>query len=67
MATPAATRTDQATTHRPTLVLAVALGVTTWNLGFTTGMAQRPRERPMAAGDGHGLDEEITRAQRRVG
>jgi transposase len=67
MATPAATRTDQATTHRPTLFLAFELGVTTWKLGFTTGMAQRPRERPMAAGDVHGLDEEITRAKRRFG
>jgi transposase len=67
MATPAATRTDQATTHRPTLFLAFDLGVTTWKLGFTTEMAQRPRERPMAAGDVHGLDEEMTRAKRRFG
>lgn len=67
MATPAATRTDQTTTPRPTLLLAVALGVTTWNLGFTTGVAQRPRERTMAAGDVHGLDAEITRAKRRFG
>jgi transposase len=67
MATPAATRTDQATTHRPTLFLAFELGVTTWKLGFTTGMAQRPRERTMAAGDVHGLDEEMTRAKRRFG
>jgi transposase len=67
MATPAATRTDQATTHRPTLLLAFELGVTTWKRGFTTGVAQRPRERPMAAGDVHGLGEEMTRAKRRFG
>ena len=67
MATPAATRTDQTTTHRPTLFLAFALGVTTWKLGFTTGVAQRPRERTMAAGDVHALDEEMTRAKRRCG
>ena len=67
MATPAATRTDQAMTHRPTLCLAFALGVTTWKLGFTTEMAQRPRERTMAAGDVHRLDEEMTRAKRRFG
>jgi len=66
-ATPAATYTDQATPHRPTLFLAFELGVTTWKLGFTTGMAQRPRERTVAAGDVHGLDEEMTRAKRRFG
>jgi transposase len=67
MATPAVTRTDQTTTHRPTLFLAFELGVTTGKLGFTTGVAQRPRERPMAAGDVHGLEAEMTRAKRRVG
>jgi transposase len=67
MATPAATRTDQATTQQPTLFLAFELGVTTWKLGFTTGMAQRPRERTMTAGDVHGLEEEMTRAKRRFG
>jgi hypothetical protein len=44
MATPAATPMDQATTHQPTLFLAFELGVNTWNLSFTTGAAQRPRE-----------------------
>jgi transposase len=67
MATPAATRTDQATTHRPTLFLAFELGVTTWKLGFTTGMAERPRERTMTARDVHSLDAEMTRAKRRFG
>jgi transposase len=67
MATPAATRTDQATTHRPTLFLAFELSVTTWKLGFTTGAAQRPRERSMPAGAIHVLQEEITRAKQRFG
>jgi hypothetical protein len=67
MATSAATHTGQATTDRPTLFLAFELGVTTWKLGFTTGVAQRPRERTMAAGDVHGLAEEMTRAKRRFG
>src|SRR5215813_13263087 len=67
MAIPAATCKDQATTHRPTLFLAFELGVTTWTRGFTTGMAQRPRERAMAAGDVHGLGEEMIRAKRRFG
>jgi hypothetical protein len=45
MAIPAATRMDQETTHRPTLFVAFALGANTWKLGFTSGAAQRPRER----------------------
>jgi hypothetical protein len=67
MARPAVPRTAQATTHRPTLVLAFALGVTPWKLGCTTGMAQRPRARTMPAGDVHSLAEEMPRAKRRVG
>jgi transposase len=67
MATPAATRMDQATTHQPTLFLAFELGVTTWKLGFTTGAAQRPRERNMPAGALQVLQEEIARAKQRFG
>jgi transposase len=67
MATPAATCTDQATTPRPTLFLAFDLGVTTWKLGFTTGAAQRPRERSMPAGAIDVLYEEIARAKQRLG
>lgn len=50
MAPPAATHADQATTHRPTLFLACELGVTTWKLGFTIGMARRPQERTVGLG-----------------
>jgi hypothetical protein len=67
MATPVATCKDQATTPPPTLFLAVELGVTTWKLGFTTGAAQRPRERTMPAGALHVLHEEIARATQRFG
>jgi transposase len=67
MTTPARTRMDQATTPQPTLFLAFELGVHTWKLGFTTGVAQRPRERTMPAGDVHGLGEEMARAKRRFG
>ncbi len=67
MAIPAAPHTDQATTHRPTLFWVFELGMTTWKLGVTTGMAQRPRERTLAAGDVPGLDEEMPRAKRRFG
>lgn len=67
MAIPAATCKDQATTPRPTLFLAFELGGTTWKLGFTTGAAQRPRERSMPAGAIHVLQEEIARAKPRFG
>lgn len=67
MATPAATCKDQATTPRPPLFLAFELGVTTWKLGFTTGAAQRPRERPMPAGAIQVLQEEMARAKQRFG
>jgi transposase len=67
MATPVATCKDQATTPRPTLFLAFELGVTTWKLGFTTGAAQRPRERTMPAGAIQVLHEEIARAKQRFG
>jgi hypothetical protein len=67
MATPAATHMDQATTHQPTLFLAFELGVNTWKLGFTTGAAQRPRERRMPAGAIHVLHEELARAKQRFG
>ena len=67
MATPVATCKDQATTPQPTLFLAFELGVTTWKLGFTTGAAQRPRERTMPAGAIQVLHEEIARAKQRFG
>jgi hypothetical protein len=58
---------DRNTSHRPTLFLAFDLGVHTWKLGVTTGVAQRPRERTMRAGDVHSLGEEMTQAKRRFG
>ena len=67
MATPAATRTESATTPRPPLWLTGALGVTTWKLGVTPGMAPRPRARTMRAGGVPGLGEELPQAQRRLG
>ncbi len=41
--------TDQATIHQPTLFLAFELGVATWKLGFTTGVApgDLPIEQPI--------------------
>jgi hypothetical protein len=51
MATTATTRVDQETACPPTWFVAFELGVNQWKLGFTTGAAQRPRERQVSAGD----------------
>ena len=67
MATPATTRFDPETAFTPTLLLAFELGVNQWKLGFTTGAAQRPRERHVPAGDCQTVLEEIRRAQHRFG
>ena len=45
------------------LYLAFELGWTSWNLAFTTGMAQKPRIRTIPARDLDGLRREIERAK----
>src|SRR5262244_1125242 len=67
MATTATICIDQETAFTPTLFLAFELGVNKWKLGFTTGAAQRPRERQVPAGDCHTVLEEIRRAKSRFG
>ena len=67
MAPTATTRIAQETVCPPTLCLAFALGVHTWTVGCTTGAAQRPRERPVPAGDCHTVLAERRRAKRRFG
>ena len=67
MATTATTHVKQETAFTPTLFLAFELGVNKWKLGFTTGAAQRPRERQVPAGDGQTVLEEIRRAKSRFG
>jgi hypothetical protein len=51
MGTSATSRIEQDTLPQPTLSLAFELGQNTWQLGFTIGMAQPPRERTIPAGD----------------
>jgi hypothetical protein len=51
----------------PTLLLAFEPGGNTWQLGFTTDSAQRPRERQGPAGDGHLVLEELRWAKQRFG
>ena len=65
MVTTATTRVAQETACTPTLFLAFELGVKKWKLGFTTGAAQRPRERQVPAGDCQKVLEEIRRATSR--
>ena len=67
MATPATTRVNQETAVTPTLFLAFELGGKKGKLGFTTGAAQRPRERQVPAGDCHTVLEESRRAKSRFG
>src|SRR5271163_1342760 len=55
------------TTGSNTLYLAFELGWTSWNLAFTTGMAQKPRLRTIPARDLDGLRREIQRAKQRFG
>lgn len=62
-ATTACRRKD--TRERPVLYLAFDLGRREWHLGFTTGMAQRPRQRRIQAGDLRALAHEIESARRR--
>jgi transposase len=47
--------------------MAFDLGNSTWKLGFTPGLGQKPRERTIPARDGQALLEEISRAKRRFG
>lgn len=66
MATAKTTRQGQGNHRTPTtLYLAFELGRHRWKLGFSTGMAQRPRERTVPAGDLERLEVEIEQARRR--
>ena len=54
-------------TASTTLYLAFELGWTSWNLAFTTAMAQKPRLRTIPARDLDALQREIHRAKQRFG
>jgi transposase len=55
----------ESTAPGPTLYLALELGSTKWTLAFTSGAAQAPRWRTIAAGDLTALAREIARARLR--
>ncbi len=58
---------DSTPTASSKLYLAFDLGWTSWNLAFTTAMAQKPRLRTIPARDLDGLQREIQRAKQRFG
>jgi hypothetical protein len=60
-------RMTEETPDRPALFLAVALGANPWKRGFTTGAAQRPRERNVPARNLAAGQEEIRKAKERFG
>jgi transposase len=55
------------TIDRPALFLAFELSANQWKLGFTTGAAQRPRERNVPARHIEAVREEIRKAKERFG
>jgi transposase len=67
MATSPGIGMEQQPTPRATLFMAFELSLNTWKLGFTTGSAQRPRERSVPARDLAAVQQEITRAKQRFG
>src|SRR5215475_11868600 len=60
-------RMPEETTDRPALFLAFELGANQWKLGFTTGVAQRFRERNVPARHIEAVREEIRKAKERFG
>jgi transposase len=67
MTTATPIRMTDKTTDRPALFLAFELGANQWKLGFTTGAAQRPRERNVPARHIEAVREEIRKAKERCG
>ena len=67
MTTATPIRMTDETTDWPALFLAFELGANHWKLGFTTGAAQRPRERNVLARNIEAVREEIRTAKERFG
>jgi|SRR5271165_80184 len=57
--------TSNGTTQPVALHLAFELGWTSWKLAFTTGHAQKPRQRTIPARDLAALEQEIAKAKKR--
>src|SRR5437016_4092272 len=65
--TTSATRNVRESLTEGTLFVAFELSEKTWKLGFTTGHAQKPRERSIPARDQERVLNEIAQAKRRFG
>jgi transposase len=63
----AATHHEQSNTTEATLFMAFELREKTWQLGFTTGHGQKPRERTVPARQQERVLDEIAPAKRRMG
>ena len=63
----AATHHANGNTTEAILFVAFALSEKTWQLGFTTGHGQKPRERSMPARDHERVLDAIAQAKRRLG
>src|SRR5215468_7804728 len=65
--TTTATHQEQSHPTEATLFLAFELSAKTWELGFTTGHGQQPRERTVSARQQERVLDEIAQAKRRLG
>jgi len=63
----ATTRHFEPIASTPTLFVSFELGESSWKLGFTTGMGQRPQGRTIGARDRGAVRREIERAKERLG
>lgn len=62
-----ATRNTQYNQDQSVLFMALELGATKWELGFSIGFGQKPRRRTIEAGETKGLRTEIRMAKKRFG
>ncbi len=62
-----ATRRNDSSTRGPVLYMALELSEKTWKLGFTTGLAQEPRQREIPSRAVVALEAEIRAAKERFG
>ncbi len=62
-----ATRDKQYNQNQSVLFMALELGATKWELGFSIGHGQKPRRRTIEAGDTKALRAEIGMAKKRFG
>lgn len=62
-----ATRKNDCSTSEVVLYMAMELSENIWKLGFSTGMAQKPRRRDMPARDVQALRAEVAAAKERFG